>query len=103
MLDPQQIEYQYPYAPSETETTYQPTVTLEIHGELALERFLGCMMVAMMPDQGLEEALYSLKDMLVFYNSQPANRGVGRVSELIEGAVIGTTKRPDIVIAPELL
>jgi hypothetical protein len=84
-----------------TETTYEVTFTLEMYGETALERFLGCVMIGMMPDQGLEEALYSLRDMLEFYRQKPVHLyGAQPKSETINATVVEWKKRPDLVITP---
>ncbi len=68
-----------------------------MRGETALERFLGCVMIGVMPDQGLEEALYSLWDMLEFYSQEPLHRAPLK-PETINATVVDRKKRPDLVI-----
>lgn len=90
--------YVYDY-PTEWETTHEVTFTLEMYGETALERFLGCLMIGMMPDEGLEETLYSLRDMLEFYSHLPLLlHGAPAKSETINATVVDRKKRPDLVI-----
>lgn len=87
------------YGVTEAETTYEMTLTLEMNGETALPRFLGCVMVGMMPDQGLEEALYSLRDMLAFYVQQPVRLHAALPkAETINATIVDRKKRPDLVI-----
>lgn len=72
----------------------------EGEGGEALLRLLGCVIVTMMPEEGLEEALTSLKDIFEFhvesahYESLPtvtSRRGIGNV--------VNTSMRPDLVIS----
>lgn len=87
------------YGHTEPSTTYEATITLEMYGESALERFLGCVMIGMMPDQGLEEALYSLRDMLEFYSQEPLHLPSARPkTETLNAIVEDRKKRPDLVI-----
>jgi hypothetical protein len=89
--------YIHVYGPAET--TYEVTFALEMYGETALERFLGCAMIGMMPAEGLEEALYSLRDMLEFYRQVPLHLyGAQPKSETINATVVERKKRPDLVI-----
>lgn len=88
----------YFYGPIEPETTYEVTITIGRHGETALERFLGCVMMGIMPDEGLEEALYSLRDMVEFYNRQPLPHHSPLTSAPIDATIVGRKKRPDLVI-----
>jgi len=97
--DIQAGSYTYVFGAAESETAYEVTIALEMSGETAAERFLGCFMIGMMPDQGLEEALYSLRDMLKFYNEESLGHVARLKPERISGTVIGRKKRPDLVIS----
>ena len=64
-----------------------------------LGRYLGCVMVGFMPDEGLEEVLISLRDMLEFYRYKPASRPKGLAPKAIDATIADKKKRPDLVIA----
>ena len=72
---------------------------MEMRGETCVERFLGCLIVGMMPDEGLEEALVSLAEMWRFYieaiNIRPATR---QLPEAVDAAVVEHGKRRELVI-----
>jgi len=68
-----------------------------MYGESAWERFLGCKMIAMMPNQGLDEALSSLHQTLRFYMTQPAE-APPVCTELAHGTVVGHSERAHLVI-----
>ena len=90
-------------------TTFEGTVSspseylsilVEGEGDIAAKRILSCILVAMMPSEGMNEAFNSLKSMLLFYSEpvvtlrslpgagQPG--GTGRIGK--------TTRRPDLAI-----
>jgi len=56
-------------------------------------------MVGFMPDEGLEEVLISLRDMLEFYRYKPASRPKGLAPKAIDATIADKKKRPDLVIA----
>jgi len=64
-----------------------------------LGRYLGCVMIGFMPNEGLEEALFSLRDMLEFYRHKPASRPKRLASKAIDATIADKKKRPDLVIA----
>lgn len=74
------------------------TITVGSNGQTALERFLGCLMIAVMPQDGLEEALHSLRDMLEFYKRPPTPQRVQLKRAPLEATVVDRRKRPDLVI-----
>ena len=86
-----------PYPGEHLQTTGSHTVILTMSGRTALERWAGCAMMAMMPEQGLEEALYSLWDMLEFYRTQPPEPAV-RQPQLMEGTIVEERNRPGLII-----
>ena len=49
-------------------TAYEIRIKIEGGTKSAFGRRLGCIMIGFMPDEGLEEALFSLRDMLEFYS-----------------------------------
>jgi hypothetical protein len=55
-------------------------------------------MIGFMPDEGLEEALLSLRDMLEFYRYKPASHPKGLAPKAINATVADKKKRPDLVI-----
>ena len=63
-----------------------------------LGRYLGCVMIGFMPDEGLEEALFSLRDMLEFYNHKPEPRLARLAPKAIDAAIADKRKRPDLVL-----
>lgn len=64
-----------------------------------LGRYLGCIMIGFMPDEGLEEALFSLRDMLEFYSHKPAPPPARLAPKAINATIADKKKRPDLVIA----
>lgn len=93
--------YVNPHSIIETETTHEVIISLQMSGDTALERFLGCLMISIMPAQGLEEALYSLRDMLEFYKKEPSRLQLTRGKpEPINATVVERRKRPDLIITP---
>ena len=91
--------YIYSYGFIEPETTYEIAINVGTSFETGLERLIGCVMIGIMPDEGLEEALLSLHDMLEFYNRKPSPRPVQLARTPINGTIVGRRKRPDLVIS----
>ncbi len=57
-------------------------------------------MVSVMPDQGLEEALYTLRDVLKFHSEQPSRlQRLPMKREPVYGTIADREKRPHLVIA----
>jgi hypothetical protein len=71
-------------------------------GQDVLKRWFGCLMLAMMPGDALNEALESLEDLIEFHTSTarpifpPPTLG-----QRIEGHVVRAFHRPDLMIADE--
>jgi hypothetical protein len=80
------------------ETTYEITINIEGATESALGRYLGCIMIGFMPDEGLEEALFSLRDMLEFYSYKPALRPARLAPKAIDATIADKRKRPDLIL-----
>ena len=82
------------------ETTNEVTFTMGMAGETALERFLGCIMIGIMPSQGMEEALSSLWEMLNFYGEESLlyREHISVKPQTINGTIVEKKKRPDIII-----
>ena len=69
-------------------------------GEAALKRFLGCWAIQVMPEEGIDEVLTLLKDVLEFHRQAiffglPEPQPVRRVT----GRAISISERPDIVLS----
>jgi hypothetical protein len=61
-------------------------------------RYLGCVMVGFMPDEGLEETLFSLRDMLEFYSHKPKPPPTRRTPKAIDATIGDKKKRPDLIL-----
>lgn len=62
-------------------------------------RYLGCIMIGVMPDEGLEEALFSLHDMLEFYRHKPASHPARLTAKAIDATIGDRKKRPDLILS----
>ena len=82
----------------EHETTYEITINIAGSTEAALGRYLGCIMIGFMPDEGLEEALFSLRDMIEFYSHKPTPRPARLAPKAIDATIVNRKKRPDLVL-----
>ena len=80
-------------------TAYQIEINIEGSSPTMLGRYLGCIMVGFMPDEGLEEVLISLRDMLEFYRYKPASRPKRLAPKAIDATIADEKKRSDLVIA----
>jgi hypothetical protein len=56
-------------------------------------------MIGFMPDEGLEEALFSLRDMLEFYTNRPASHPARLTPRAINATIGDRKKRPDLVLS----
>ena len=68
-------------------------------GKSALKRIIGCALIAHLPDEAMDEALESLRDIFDFWSrsrhyilSQPT------VGSPIKGKIVSSMHRPDLVI-----
>jgi hypothetical protein len=76
------------------------TIAVAGNDESVYQRFVGCVMIGVLPEGGLHEALRTLKDMLVFYAENARYEQVTRLPpEKIQTAVIAQEIRPGIVIS----
>lgn len=81
------------------ETTNEVTFAMEMYGETALERFIGCIMLGIMPNQGVEEALNSLWEMFNYYSEEPLYSERSQVKpQTVSGTIVDKKKRPDLII-----
>lgn len=85
---------------SQIETTDKVVLTLEMSGETALERFLGCFVISVMPTEGLQEALLSLGDIYKFHSDSARYRPLPQptISRRAIGKVVRKSERPQLVI-----
>ena len=72
----------------------------ESGGEEAIKRLLGCVLVSIIPAEGIDEALTSLKEILEYHlenvryklpEPEITHRGTGKIS--------GISERPDLIIS----
>ncbi len=101
LSDPERESCNYIYSHGrsiEPETTYEITINIEGSTKAAFGRYLGCIMIGFMPDEGLEEALFSLRDMLEFYSHKPAPRPARLAPKAIDATIVNRRKRPDLVL-----
>ena len=102
LSDSERDSYSYIYSHGrliEHETTYEITINIAGSTEAALGRCLGCIMIGFMPDEGLEEALFSLRDILEFYSHKPALRPARLTPKAIDATIADRKKRPDLIVA----
>lgn len=72
---------------------------LEGDDETALKKFAGCIMITLMPKEGLDEAVQTLKDTLSFYAYRPLAKALPPGTEQrVMGRMLGPKKRPDLLI-----
>ncbi len=79
-------------------TAYEVTISMTGNDPAMLGRYLGCVMIGFMPDEGLEEALFSLRDMFEFYSHKPEPRPARLAPKAIEATIADKRKRPDLVL-----
>jgi hypothetical protein len=76
-------------------------LSFRIEGEEnSVKRLLGCVMIAAMPEEGVEEALQSLKDILEFWQ-HPAQRMLPSPPTIhyMTAKVLSISERPDLVLS----
>jgi len=81
------------------ETTYEITVNVDTNNVTAFKRFLCCIIVGKMPEQGLEEAIFALRDMIDFYHRKshsPIEHKLPNPQAISIGPVI---KRRELVLS----
>lgn len=83
---------------TEPKTTYEITINMAGSSAAMLGRYLGCIMLGSMPDEGLEEALFSLRDMLEFYSYKPAPHPARLAPKAITATIADKRNRPDLVL-----
>lgn len=79
-------------------TAYKITINMAGSNPALLGRYLGCIIIGFMPDEGLEEAILSLHDMLEFYSHKPAPRPARLAPKEIDATIGNKKKRPDLVL-----
>lgn len=73
---------------------------IEAGGEDALRRLVGCAILVAIPEEGMEEALTSLRDILDFhYERQYVLPPAGVTTQRRAGSIARTAKRPDLAIS----
>lgn len=79
-------------------TVYQIEINIAGSSPAMLGRYLGCIMIGFMPDEGLKEVLVSLRDMLEFYRHEPKRRPAKLTRAPIDATIVNRRKRPDLVL-----
>ena len=87
------------YGITQPGTAYQIEINIEGSSPTMLGRYLGCIMIGFMPNEGLEEALLSLRDMLEFYTHKPASHPARLAPKAIDVTIGDSKKRPDLVLS----
>ena len=81
-------------------TTPQVTVTVSGSHKSVVTRFLGYMIVSILPENSLPEALQSLKEVWDFYTEEPSYSSTHRLlPRKIEATVARKEKRPGLVLS----
>ena len=79
---------------------HQLSFEMKGEGQNALKRWLGCVMLAMIPEDALNEALESLKDIVEFHTYTTHNMiPSSRTTRHTTGTIVSTSQRPDMVIS----
>ena len=87
------------YAVAAVGTTYNISISIQGCGETDAKRLLGTFIVWALPEEGLDEALHSLRDMLEFYKKQPIQPLMALPRHnVIEGVLVDRKKRPGLII-----
>ena len=68
-------------------------------GEKAIKRWIGCAMMCAMPDESVNEALVSLKDIWEFHETTHRMLPPPVETRRYVGRIVGTSHRPDLVIS----
>jgi len=83
---------------AERGTGYQIEINMAGSSPAMLGRYLCSLMIGFMPDEGLEEVLLSLRDMLEFYAHKPEPRPARLTPRAIDATIADRKKRPDLVL-----
>jgi hypothetical protein len=79
---------------------HQLSFEMKGEGQDVLKRWLGCIMLAMIHEDALNEALESLKDIIEFHTYTARQiLPPPTLGQSIEGKVVRALHRPDIIIA----
>ncbi len=71
---------------------------LAASGEVALKRAIGCWLITKLPQEALDDALHTLKDVVDFYSFVPAKRVAPPKPQPLDGVIAATQKRPGLEI-----
>ena len=79
---------------------HQLSLEMKGDGQYALKRWLGCVILAMIPEDALNEALESLKDIMEFYAYTPHHTlpSLG-ITRYTTGRIVSKSQRSDLVIS----
>src|SRR4030042_6853818 len=73
LFDPNEEEDEFVFQNlNEPGTAYEITINMVGNSPSMLGRYLGCVMIGFMPEDGLEETIFSLRDILEFYSHKPS-------------------------------
>lgn len=79
-------------------TAYRIIIDIEGSNESAFERYLGCLIFGFMPNEGLREAVTSLRDIFEFYSQKPIQAPARLMPKSIDASIGDRKKRPDLII-----
>ena len=82
----------------ESGTAYQIEINMAGSNPVMFQRYLGCIMIGVMPDKGLGEALLSLRDMVEFYGHKLVSQPTRLAPKAIVASITDHKKRPDLVL-----
>ena len=70
----------------------------EGRGENAVKRVLGCAIMYSLPEESVNEALFSLRDIWEFYQTTQRMLPPPVATRRYVGKIVGISQRPDLVI-----
>jgi hypothetical protein len=70
----------------------------EGEGEPLRKRALGCVLMCLMPDEGVDEAIRALRDVLEFWIERSVAPVLPPVEHRSAGRVVSTGSRPELVL-----
>jgi hypothetical protein len=84
-----------------TSSGYEFTFRTEGSGDEALKRALGCMIVAAIPQDGLEEIFTSLRDIWEFHAYRAATMLPQPRRQVFHSVMGSSTERPQLTLAED--
>jgi hypothetical protein len=79
-------------------TTYEMTIKLGEPNNDSVIKLLSCVIICMMPPEGLEESIRCLHDTFDFYNHKPVPRSARLAPVPFKATITEKKKRPDLIL-----